>query len=101
MDAVAFVSRLPPPWRSWRPAPQVDPAIVDARRACSVLQACSFAGLDVEAHQDTFSVGQIADDLPDRRRQLANKRGQRQNLMIPCEPRILEQVDDLDAIVPV
>src|SRR6185312_8255120 len=55
---------------------------------------------DVEPHQHPLLVREIADDLLHRLRQLAHQCGHRQDLVARGEPGVLEQVDDLDRVLP-
>src|SRR5690348_16419875 len=54
---------------------------------------------DVEAHEDTLLVGEVADDLRDRLRQPAHQRRDGQDLVARGELRGAEQVDHLDAVL--
>jgi hypothetical protein len=55
-------------------------------------------GLDVEADENPFGVGQIANDFADWWRQLADECRERQDLVVASELWIFEQVDYLDSI---
>jgi hypothetical protein len=45
------------------------------------------------------SVGEVADDLAHRRRQLADHRGHGEDLIVGGQARVLEQVHHLDPVV--
>src|SRR5690349_14301398 len=60
----------------------------------------SSRGPEIEAHERPLGVRQIADDLLHRRGQFAHERRDRKDLIARRELRVLEQVDDLDAVLP-
>ena len=60
--------------------------------------AATAARPQVESDEHPFLVRQIADDLLHRRRQVANQRRQRHDLIAARELRLLQQIDDFDPV---
>ena len=55
--------------------------------------------MDIKTNQNTLGVGEIADDLSDRLRELPHERRNRQDLISPRQRRVLHQVDDFDVLL--
>src|SRR5687768_9068040 len=54
----------------------------------------------IQAHERSLRVRQVADDLLDRLWQLAHQRRQRQDLIAARELRFLQQIDHFDPVFP-
>jgi hypothetical protein len=52
----------------------------------------------VKAHENFFRVGEIPDDLLHRCWKLPDQGRDRDNLVVLCELRVLDQIDDLDLV---
>ena len=77
------------------------PALLRSRGAVMTgLRPATAARPEVEADQHAFLVGQVADDLLHRRRQMADQRRHRDDLIAARQLRLLQQVDDFDAVAP-
>ena len=50
----------------------------------------------MQADQRSFRVRQVADDLADRLRQLPHQGRNGDDLVVPCQPRVLDEVDHFD-----
>jgi hypothetical protein len=57
--------------------------------------------LKVQPDQDDLPIRQIADEPPQRRRQLLDECGHGEDLVVLGERRLLEDVDDLELIPPI
>ena len=53
---------------------------------------------ELEAEEHFLGVGEVADDAPQRRRQLLDQRRRRQNLVLFGQLGMLDDVDDLELI---
>src|ERR1051325_8552352 len=55
--------------------------------------------LNIQANQNALGVGEIADDLSDRLRQLAHERRDRQDLIAARECRVVHQINHFNVIL--
>src|SRR4051794_18744786 len=70
--------------------------------SCGVSMALPFRCLtrpQLQADEDTFGVGEVADDPPHRLRELPHQGRDRHNLVAPCQLGAHQQVDDLDRVL--
>ena len=53
---------------------------------------------EIESHENSLTIGQIANDLLDRMRQTAHERWDGDNLVAAGKPGVLEQIDDFQLV---
>ena len=60
---------------------------------------CSTYLPQIHAHKQQNAVGQVPDDRADRLRELPDHRGHGQDLIVGGQPRVFQQIHDLDPVV--
>jgi len=68
------------------------------KRSLSRFKWEAVVGSELEANQDSFGVGQVTDDPSTRQRLFPHDGRHGDDLVVPRDLRILQQIDDLDMI---